>query len=250
MTRLAATIVGFAIVGIAHPAEAQQAAETVRHAGVSGVVSITNNGTSLIPTFSLGRPAATLDVAVRKGNLSFEPQFKFGLDGTPWTAVFWWRHKPLRGEKLQLTVGAHPAFVFRKVTTSTNGRTSDALEAKRFLAGEVSPSYSVAENVSVGAHYLYSYALEKDAVKHIHFVAARAGLTNVRLSDRYFMQVAPQVYHLRVGDQHGLYVSSGVTLGRRNAPLSLSTMVNQPIRTRIVGGKNFVWSVSVNYAIG
>ena len=42
---------------------------------VTGGISITNKGISAIPTFTLGKPAAIVDLTVRKQRASFEPQF-------------------------------------------------------------------------------------------------------------------------------------------------------------------------------
>ena len=47
-----------------------------------GAVTVTNNGISFIPTFSLGKPAVIFDMAVGR-KLTFEPQFRFSLEGKP-----------------------------------------------------------------------------------------------------------------------------------------------------------------------
>ena len=44
---------------------------------ISGAVTVTNNGISLIPTFSLGKPATVLDFAAGRKKLSFDPQLRF-----------------------------------------------------------------------------------------------------------------------------------------------------------------------------
>lgn len=46
-------------------------------------LSITNNGFSIIPAFTLGKPAALLDMKMGNNRLSFEPQFRFALEGRP-----------------------------------------------------------------------------------------------------------------------------------------------------------------------
>jgi hypothetical protein len=60
-----------------------------------GTVTVTNNGISLIPTFSIDKPAVLFDLTAGRGKLSFEPQLRFSLDGKPWTFFFWWRYKLL-----------------------------------------------------------------------------------------------------------------------------------------------------------
>ncbi len=55
--------------------QARDEPEPAGHFG--GAVTITNNGISFIPNFTLGKPAAIFDLSVGKRNLSFEPQFRF-----------------------------------------------------------------------------------------------------------------------------------------------------------------------------
>ena len=45
-----------------------------------GAVTVTNNGISFVPTFSLGKPAVIFDLSMGR-RLSFDPQFRFSLEG-------------------------------------------------------------------------------------------------------------------------------------------------------------------------
>src|SRR5262245_46043358 len=73
---------------------------------LSGAVSVTNNGISLIPTFSLDKPAAIFDMSVRRNKFSFDPEFAFSLhDGKPWYFLFWFRYKIVNTEKFRFTAG-------------------------------------------------------------------------------------------------------------------------------------------------
>ncbi len=86
-------------------------------------LSVTHNGFSFIPSFSLGKPAAILDVAVGNKRLSFEPQFRFALEGKPWSFIFIYRYKFIDRDKFQFTFGGHiPAIVFRTETVTTKYR--------------------------------------------------------------------------------------------------------------------------------
>ena len=80
-------------------------------------------------------------------------------------------------------------------------------------------------------------------------VAARVNVTNVHLPGRYFLQFSPQVYYLRMAGQDGVYAYSTVTLADRKLPVSISALINQPIQSRIVGGQDFLWNVSLTYSI-
>jgi hypothetical protein len=47
----------------------------------------------------------------------------------------------------------------------------------------------------------------------------------------------------------GVYLSSALTLGKRKLPISISTLLNDPIQSSIVGGQEFIWNVSVTYSL-
>ena len=237
-----------ALAGLAQPALAQDVDSTRQRVGVTGAVSITTKGISTIPSFTLGKPAAIFDLAIAKRALSFEPQFKFGLDGKPWSITLWWRYKLLEKERLRLTVGAHPALSFNTVPVSTGATSKDVIVARRYWAEEVNSSYSLSRNFSLGPYYLYTYCLEPGVTKHTHFLALRANLTNDHLPDQYFIRFAPQLYYLKADRHDGYYLYSGLTVAKRNLPLSLSAAFNRPFRTSVAGGEDFIWNMSVNYS--
>ena len=215
---------------------------------VTWAMSVTNKGISGFPAFTLGKPAGTLDVWIRRGGFSVNPQFRFGLDGTPWSFLFLGRYRLLDGERLRVTVGAHPALFFRTATVSLNGVVRDVVVAEHFAGGELFPSYALSRNVSVGTYYSYSHGLDADVTRHTHFVAARAGLANLKLLARFVARLDPQVYYLRMDDRDGTYLNSRVTVGKRDLPVSIAGIVNRPIRTDIPGGGALLWNVSLNYA--
>lgn len=231
------------------PAAAQAVDSTRVPTEVAGAVTVTNNGISTIPSFSLGRPAAIIDLSLARRGLSVEPQFKVGLDGKPWSILFWGRYKLVTGERFNLSVGGHPALSFRTVPAGTNASTSDVIAARRYLASEVSPSFALTRNLSVGAYWLYSRALERDVARHTNFLSLRSAITTASRTSPYLVRLAPQLYYLRVGDRDGFYLNSTLSLARRGAPLSVSTVVNRSIRTDVPGSDPFLWNVSLTYAI-
>ena len=107
--------------------------------------SITHNGVSLVPSFSLGDPALLFDLKFTKGKLSFEPDMRFSLEGKPWTMLFWLRYKAIEKEKFSLRVGAHPGLNFRTVKVIRNGQNEELLESRRYIGAEVVPNYKITE---------------------------------------------------------------------------------------------------------
>jgi len=211
-----------------------------------GAVTITNNGVSFIPTFSLGKPAVIFDMSAGR-KLSFEPQFRFALEGKPWSFLFWLRYKLVKTNKVAVTVGAHPAILFKTITETTNGVTNEYIRAQRTLAAELSPNYFLTKNISLGMYYLYGYSPESFAIKNTHFVTFNAVFSNIRLPYQLYMKITPQVYYLNMDKQNGFYCSSVFTLARRNFPVSVSSLINKSIRTDIPS-KDFVWNISLIYS--
>jgi len=63
-----------------HPANAQEA-KALKAYHFNGNISVTNNGFSFIPTFSLSKPTTIVDLSVGGKKFSFDPQFRFDFDG-------------------------------------------------------------------------------------------------------------------------------------------------------------------------
>ena len=122
-------------------------------------------------------------------------------------------------------------------------------ELRRYLAGELYPSYSVSGNVGVGVYYLYSHGFEADIAKNTHFLALRTTLSNVPRSDGYSVRFVPQVYYLKQDARDGTYGNCVLTFGRKDFPFSIGSQVNKTIRTRILEGDDFIWNVSLSYSI-
>lgn len=126
-----------------HASYSQEADTTKQVIDFRGSVSVTNNGFSFIPTSSLGKPATIIELSVGGKRMSFDPQFRFDLDGLkPWSLIFIWRYKLIQTERFQLKPGIHlPAIAFRTRTIEeTNGLEHEEVFSQRFLTPELTAS--------------------------------------------------------------------------------------------------------------
>lgn len=220
--------------------------ETISH--FSGSISVTHNGISLVPTFSLGKPAAIFLVSVGGKRLSFEPDLRFALEGKPWSFLFWWRYKVVPSGKFRLTVGAHPALNFRTMRLPVNGDSADVIVARRFLAGEIVPNYLLSKNVSVGVYYLFSRGFDINVPRNSHFITINSSISNIKLPGELYMKITPQFYYLKQDARDGFYFTSSMSLAKKNFPLSVSAIINKTLSGNILGSKNFVWNTSLVYS--
>ncbi len=213
-----------------------------------GQITATNNGISLIPNFSLNKPAALFDLSIGKGRLSFDPMFRFGLDGKPWTLIFWFRYKVVDQRKFTLGIGAHPSLLFRTETATIAGINKEVLTTQRYVAWEASPTYRLNKNVAVGLYYIGSHGLTRDLIQLTNFVAARAIFTNLKLGSQFNYSFSPQVYYLKQDKLEGTYWNASFGLAKNHFPLTFSAIVSQKIQSEIPG-KDFLWSLGLVYNI-
>ncbi|MBL7791042.1 MAG: hypothetical protein JNK77_01865 [Saprospiraceae bacterium] len=238
-----------ALLSLATSAFSQQADSIKQVVNFKGAVSVTNNGFSFIPSFTLGDPAAIVNLSVGGKRFSFEPEFRYALEGKPWSFIFIWRYKLVNRNKFQLTLGTHlPALSFRTINVERNGETQEVVQSLRFFpVAELSPNYLIAKNVNVGIFYLYGRGAEKDITRNTHFLSLRGNFSDIPLSKKLYAKFTPQFFYLRSDEKDGFYVASGLALAVRNFPLSVSALMNKPLQTDLAG-QDFEWNVSLIYS--
>jgi hypothetical protein len=224
-----------------------QKADSVRNPGfISGSVGLTNNGISLIPSFSLDKPAAIFDMSLGKSKFSFDTEFTFSLKGKPWYFLFWPKYKLVNGPRFRMDIGAQYSLTFRNVMVHTNSDSNEVSVGDRYVVGTLVPNYFFNQHISVGIFYLYAHGLDPQTINNMNFVTINANFSNIRLGNKIFMGIAPQFYYLSQDLNHGFYFTSSFSLNRANFPLSISAVINKVIETEIPS-KDFVWNITLIY---
>jgi hypothetical protein len=216
----------------------------------SGSAGITQNGISLVPTFSLGEPAGVVMLSMGKKKFSFDPEFRFSLKGKPWSVLFWFRYQAVKTNKFSLRIGAHPALNFVTRQVSINGALQDAIVTRRFFAAELSPNYFITKNISIGTYYLYARGFDKGTAVNTHFLTLNANFSYLKLTDDYFMKFSPQVFLLKQDKLTGYFTTATVTFARKNFPISIAALFNKQLKAGINGAKDFVWNATLIYSFG
>lgn len=216
---------------------------------ISGAVSITNEGISIVPALSLGEPAALFNLSVGK-RFRFEPEFNFSVEGEPWSFLLWLRYDLFNNDKFSFTVGAHPGYSFRKVPALVDRaqQSEQITEVWKYLAGDLNSTYSVTKNVDVGAYYLLGYGIESAEPDQTHYLSLYSSIPNISLFNDLYMNLRPQVYYLKIDEIDGFYVVLSFALGIRNIPITISSTVNKIIDSEITGNDDPLWNVSLNYS--
>lgn len=238
----------FVLLLLVHSSFSQKTDSVKSISYFSGSVGVTNNGISIVPSFSLEKPAVQFNLTMGKNRFSFEPDIRFSLTGKPWTMLFWGRYKVVTSNKFNMNVGTHLGLNFRRTVLPINGDSTEVNIARRYLAGELYPRYLVAKNTSVGIYYLYSHGLDAGTIGNTHFITFNTNFSNIKITDQFFMKVNPQFYYLKLDAQDGFYFTSSFTVANKNFPLSVSAIINKEINSNITGSKSFLWNVSLTYS--
>jgi len=210
-------------------------------------LSVTNNGFSIVPAFTLGEPAAFLDMRMGNKRMSFEPQFRYALEGRPWSLIFIYRYKAIIKPKFQLTFGGHlPGLNFITLPVMVNGIQENLSVVRRFLAAEIIPTYKIKNNISVGLYYLRGHGFQNHGVQNTNFLALQGNFTKIKMVGKTYFSFNPQVFYLKVDADDGFYLNATTTIGVRDFPITISSIVNKAIETEIPT-KDFDWNISLIY---
>lgn len=237
--------VQFALISVGVFAQSSDSTQQV--CTISGNVGITNNGFSIVPTFSLNHPAFVTNFSFRKKNLSFEPDFRIVPDAKKGSLVWWVRYRLVEEKKFGLRVGAHPAFTLIQRPDTEAGGTKEITEMLRFVAFEAVPSYQFNDKIGVSVMYLQGNALQNHGPQLTRVLFLNANLTQFALSKNLNFNLFPSGYFLFTDGQKGSYISATAILAHKKSPFSLQSTINQTLKSNIVGSKDFIWNITLNY---
>ena len=227
---------------------AQSADSTKNITTFSGSVGVTNNGFSIIPTFSLNSPATIINLAWRKNRFSFEPDIRLIPSASKGGMLWWVRYRLIDRKKFSFRVGAHPAFTLIRRSITDNGTTTEITEMLRFVAFEAVPSYQISQKFGVSAMYLEGHGLQKHGPQLTRALFLNTAITNIGLGKQLSGYLFPSVYFLYTDGFRGSYLTMTGGVAHKKLPFSLQGTINQTFQSNIPGNKDFMWNVTLNYS--
>ena len=225
----------------------QNTDSTQKTSTFSGAIGITNNGFSIVPSFSLNSPALLFNGAFRKKKFSFEPDFRLAMDAKNGGLIWWFRYQIVQHKKFGIRTGVHPALTIIKRQVTENGKTSEISELLRFAAFEVVPGYQINKHFGVSAMYLQGNGLQDHGPQVTRVLFLNTSITNVSLNQNLMLYTFPTVYYLYTDGFTGSYFTGTVGLVHKKWPVSLQSSINQTFKSNVPGNKDFMWNVTLNY---
>lgn len=213
----------------------------------SGSVGITNNGFSIVPTFSLNRPAAIMNFYWRKKRFSFDPDIRLVSNASKGGFIFWFRYRLIEQKRFTLRVGVHPAFSLVRKTIMDNGANAEITEMLRFAAAEIVPTYQITPHWTIGAVYLHGNALQNRGPQSTNVLFLNNSFSNINIGGDFRLTLVPTVFFLNVDGKTGSYFSGTTILGKKSVPFTIQSTINQTFKSNVPGNKNFMWNVMLAY---
>jgi hypothetical protein len=213
----------------------------------SGSVGITNNGFSIIPTFSLNSPATITLLSWRREKFSIDPDIRLTPDARKGSMLLWFRYHAIERKNFRIRAGFHPAMNFQIRKISEEGITSEITQMRRFLAWELAPSFSIRKNWSIGIYYLQGNGMQKDGPRTTHFLNLNTTLANMKVGRGFGFTFTPAVYHLYMDGHTGNYFTATGALTHVKYPFTLQYTINKTINSNLPGNKDFLWNIAFLY---
>lgn len=213
----------------------------------SGSIGITNNGFSIIPTFSLNSPATIMNFSWRKNKFSFDPDFRLVPDASKGGLLFWFRYRLIEQKKFQLRIGMHPAFTLVKRQLMENGTRTEITEMLRFTAGELVSTYQIKPKWGVSAMFLHGSGLQQHGPQNTDVLFLSTNFRDIPLGKDIRFQFIPMIFFLRTDGFTGNYLSATSILTHKKSPFSIQSILNQTITSNIPNNKKFMWNIMFAY---
>ncbi|MCX6303077.1 MAG: hypothetical protein NTW82_12935 [Bacteroidia bacterium] len=236
------------LVGFSQKMSAQEKDSTIAKINsFTGAVTIQSKGISTIPNLTLGKPAMVFDISMGR-KLTFEPQFRFSLEGKPWAMVFWWRYKVLSSNKFTMDVRANHSLSFKSITDTSSGTSQEIIRTTRYLAGAITPNYQVNKYIGIGMYLFYTRGIERYITRNTYMVSLRPSISNIPITKNMVARFGPEIYYLKMDDKDGVYLNTTFSIRKKNFPLSVSALINKPLKSNIPSEYDFLWNVGLIYA--
>ena len=214
---------------------------------VSGVITLTSNGISQIPAYSLDKPAISGFFYLKLKRFSYEPDINYGVDGRPWGMGNSFMYLVVDKKKLKFKSGLALGLAFSYPEVLQGGQMVKINKSERYLIAKLIPTYLISKKTSLSLIYWNAHNLEQASINAINFLSAVLSISNISLSEKMYCSISPQIFYLNVDGEDGVFFSPIAALGIKKFPLYLSSQINTTLLTNMSSDPGFKWNLALNY---
>lgn len=213
----------------------------------SGTLGMTNNGFSIIPSFSFNAPGALAQLSWKWNRCSIEPDIRLTPNAKKGSILLWWRWQAIKRNRFSFRIGAHPAMNWIPAEITENGSKTEVIRMRRFLAWELAPTLKMSKRWNMGLYYLQGNGLQANGPQTTHFINLNSVISNIKISETTRFTIAPAIYYLYLDGHSGVFLTGTATLSHLKLPFTLHSSFNKTISANIPGNRNFMWNIGASY---
>ena len=208
-----------------------------------------NNGVSIVPAFSLGRPAVMYLGRFSQKNWSMEPEVRMSYDGQPWSMILWARYTlPELGE-WKCTIAPHVAMLYAPVEEVIDGTVMQSFSSNRYTALRGTAFRSLGSGFGLSTYGLAAIGVDKGASTNPVVLTGVVGVTpNIEVGP-ITLDLRPQLYYLNMRGPSGVFYAVNYTIPIQK-DWSIIGIVTQPIaKNDGLEVSSFIWNIGISYAV-
>ncbi len=214
-----------------------------RHITVSGNIQVTNNGTSPVPIFALGKPAVIGSYIVRKGRFFFNGELYFGLDAKPWTINTRLGYYFIDNEKISVNFTSNLSLFFLKRNPVLNN--NEEFQLQRYWTNELNGEIRIRSDRKIQFQYWHTITLDNLGVAREEFPNVAFLMENLKVLKKNIFTVRPIIFYLYDANMiEGIFVGQTTTYQRLKWWFNLFVQTTVPVH--VVPTGSFLWNCGVN----
>jgi hypothetical protein len=146
-----------------------------------------------------------------------------------------------------LNVSANPSMAFKSVPGEVSGESHEIIRTTRYVAAALSPNFQVNKYLGVGMYLFYTKGIEKYITQNTYMVSLRPSISNIPVTKNIAARIGPEIYYLKMDAWDGIYLNATFLISKKDFPLSITGLINKPLKSNIPAEYNHLWNVCLVY---
>ena len=149
--------------------------------------------------------------------------------------------------KLKVTLHTNYSLSYKTINSYTSsGIPQEIIRTTRYLVGAVAPSYQLNRYIGIGMYLFYNRGIEKFITRNTYMISFRP-VTNIPVTKNIVARISPEIYHLTMDDNDGVFLNASFSVSKKNFPLAVSGLINKPLKSDIPSEYDLLWNVGLSY---
>jgi len=78
-------------------------------------------------------------------------------------------------------------------------------------------------------------------------LSIRPSISNIPITKNITARFNPEIYNLFMDDDNGVFFNARLSISKKNFPVSLSALINKPLKSNIPSDYDLLWNAGISY---